>query len=90
MYASQPETASNTASGPVRQPKPISIGSSMLEGKMPLSTYGSGPQPTGNPHTASGPKAFASPMHNYSAGAMKMTATHETRNATVPHVSMHP
>ena len=61
-----------------------------MEGKTSLSTYGMHPQPTGNPHTAAGPKAFATPMHNYGAGSNGMTATHEMRNGDVPHINMHP
>jgi hypothetical protein len=90
VKAYTPTVASANTSSAVRQAPPITVGRSMLEGKMPLSSYGHGPQPTGNPHTASGPGAFAKPMHNYDSGQMKMAATHETRNAAVPHVSMHP
>jgi hypothetical protein len=85
----QPTVASSATSSAVRLPKPTTLSGSTLGMKTPLSSYGSGPQPTGNPHTKTG--GMSSGTHSYTA-ANPMTATHETRNATngVPHANMHP
>ncbi len=90
--AFQPEKASGQTGAAVRSPRPLTVQNSTLEGKTPLSSYGHGPQPTGNPHTNSGPNAFAKPMHNYSGGMQGAAVTHETRGGTggIPHVNMHP
>lgn len=64
---------------------------SALMGAKPLQTFGTHPQPSGNPHVQTGPAAFASPMHAYGAGNTAVTHN-EVRNPTngVAHISMHP
>ena len=93
-YASQPETAGPTSSGPVRQPKPTTLAGSMLEGHMPLTKFGSAPQPTGNPHVKNG-MGFTTPSHGSTllGGAMGAHVQNpEQRNPMngVPHISMKP
>jgi hypothetical protein len=70
------------------------VANSSLEGHMPLTKFGSGPQPTGNPHVQNG-MGFHTPSHGSTllSGAQGAHIQNpEVRNATngVAHISMKP
>jgi hypothetical protein len=68
------------------------VANSSLEGHMPLTKFGSGPQPTGNPHVKDGMNFTAPTQSSLLTGGTGHHQNLEMRNPTngVPHISMKP
>jgi hypothetical protein len=93
MKAFTPETASGNTSSAVKVPQVASIKNSALMGSTPLTSFHSGPSPSGNPHTNMAPGAFKTPTQpSLLAGAVGHHQNSEVRNPTngVQHISMKP
>lgn len=66
---------------------------SSLNASTPLHTYGSGPSPSGNPHTNVMPGSFQKPTQaNLTSGGVGHFQNKEVRNPVngIPHISMAP
>ena len=68
------------------------MANSSLEGHMPLTKFGSGPQPTGNPHVQDGAKFTQHTQPSLLTGGVGHHQNMEMRNPTngVPHIHMTP
>lgn len=92
MKAYTPEVASGNTSSAVKTPQVANVKNSALMGSTPLTSFHA-PSPSGNPHTAMEPHAFASPTQpKLTSGGVGHFQNKEVRNPAngIGHISMAP
>jgi hypothetical protein len=93
LKAYTPEVASGNTSSAVKTPQVANLKDSALEGSTPLTSFHSGPSPSGTPHTASAPHAFNSPTQpKLTSGGVGHHQNLEMRNPVngIPTIKMAP